>query len=156
MELQIINNDLLSKKSRTELANSIIEQIEGGELNPLKVHLQVKAIEDFTKKILDNKTYKDCLIAEADKNGRKFDFFGAEFMQKEAGTKYEYSQCGDSKIIELLAQQETLKAEIKKREDFLKMLPIEGVDTVTDEGEVITIYPPSKSSTTTVQVTFKS
>jgi hypothetical protein len=153
-DIQIFNNDLLNKKSRQDLANSIIDKIEKGELNSLKIHLQVKAMEDFTKKILDNKIYKDCLIAEADKNGRKFDFFGAEFMQKEMGVKYDYSKCGDSKIIELLEQQETLKSEIKKREDFLKMLPIEGIEVI-NEDEVIKVYPPAKISTTTVQVTFK-
>ena len=33
-DLQIINNDLLTKKSRQELANTIIEQIEGGRIKP--------------------------------------------------------------------------------------------------------------------------
>ena len=67
-DLQIINNDLLTKKSRQELANTIIEQIEGGKLNPLKIHVQVKAMEDLIKKVLDSKVYKDCLLSECDKN----------------------------------------------------------------------------------------
>jgi hypothetical protein len=154
-EIQIITNDLLTKKSRQELANTIIEQLEGGELNPLKIHVQVKAMEDLIKKILDSKVYKDCLLSECDKNGKKFDFFGAEFMQKETGTKYDYSNCGDNTILDLSKQLETLKEQIKKREEFLKMIPIEGVETITSDGEVVTLYPPSKSSTTSVQVTFK-
>jgi translation elongation factor EF-Tu-like GTPase len=113
-------------------------------------------MDDLIKKVIDSKVYKDCLLSECDKNGRKFEYFGAEFMQKETGTKYDYSKCNDTTILELTAQVETLKEQIKKREDFLKMLPIEGVETITSDGEVVTLYPPSKSSTTSIQITFKS
>jgi len=155
-EIQIITNDLLTKKSRQELANNVIEQIEGGELNPLKIHVQVKAMEDFIKKILDSKVYKNCLISECDKNGKKFDFFGAEFMQKETGVKYDYDVCNDAIILHLQQQQEAIKEAIKERETFLKTIPAGGLETITEDGEVVTLYPPSKSSTTSIQVTFKS
>lgn len=41
------------------LSEKAIERISNGELNPLKAHLQVKAMEDIIDQITKDKTYKD-------------------------------------------------------------------------------------------------
>jgi hypothetical protein len=51
---------------------------------------------------------------------------------------------------------ENSKKAVKDREDFLKTLPIDGQPIVDeDSGEVIRIYRPIKSSTTTVAISLK-
>jgi hypothetical protein len=43
---------------------------------------------------------------------------------------------------------------LKARQDFLKTVPSKGMELKVDD-EVVTVYPPSKSSTTSIAVTLK-
>jgi hypothetical protein len=80
---------------------------------------------------------------------------GSEFSIVEAGVKYDYSECNDIEYNTLTTQIEALKSTLKDRETFLKSIkqPMQMIDE--NSGEVFTIYPPKKSSTTTLKVTFK-
>ena len=80
---------------------------------------------------------------------------GSEFSIVEAGVKYDYSDCNDLEYNSLSIQLEALKSTLKDRETFLKSIkqPMQMIDE--NSGEVFTIYPPKKSSTTTLKVTFK-
>lgn len=80
---------------------------------------------------------------------------GSEFSIVEAGVKYDYSDCNDLEYNTLIIQLEALKSTLKDRETFLKAIkqPMQMVDE--NSGECYTIYPPKKSSTTTLKVTFK-
>jgi hypothetical protein len=156
-----------TKQARKEFVQKLVNEIEEGNIDPLTIHLQVKAIEDLLLKLTStdekkNKAclgialrYKKLLLEEADKYGKKFEYGNAEFQQKEAGVKYDFSECGDVQLMSLYDELEVLKEKIKKREDFLKA--IDGSLNQVDEstGEVCTLYPPSKSSTTILQVTLK-
>jgi hypothetical protein len=55
----------------------------------------------------------------------------------------------------LTTQIEALKSTLKDRETFLKSIkaPMQMIDE--NSGEVYTIYPPKKTSSTTLKVTFK-
>jgi len=44
---------------------------------------------------------------------------------------------------------------IKNRETFLKAVPIHGLDIINEDGEVLKIYPPNKSSTSSVKCTIQ-
>jgi hypothetical protein len=48
-----------------------------------------------------------------------------------------------------------IDAQLKEREAFLKAIPKAGQDIITPEGEVVNIFPPSKSSITSVTVKLK-
>jgi hypothetical protein len=80
---------------------------------------------------------------------------GSEFSIVEAGVKYDYSDCNDIEYNTLTTQIEALKSTLKERETFLKAIkqPMQMIDE--NSGEVYTINPPKKSSTTTLKVTFK-
>ena len=80
---------------------------------------------------------------------------GSEFSIVEAGVKYDYSDCNDLEYKALEFTMEKAKGAVKQRESFLKTLkePLEVIDETS--GECYTIYPPKKSSTTTLKVTFK-
>jgi hypothetical protein len=144
-----------TKAERSTFTSDVLERIENGTADPIKVHLQLKAMEEIVKTLTTNESYKDQLINAAEKNGKKFMAFNAEFQVKEMGQRYDFTYCGDDELLEFYAQQEKLKYFIKEREDFLKKMPVSGMSKVNDSGEVITLFPPSKTSTTTVAVTLK-
>jgi hypothetical protein len=59
-------------------------------------------------------------------------------------------------LFDLQLKAELATKALKERQDFLKVVPVAGV-LFTDEitGETYKIYPPSKTSTTSVAVTLK-
>ena len=67
MELQQIFET--TKEQRTEFTYQLIERLNAGELDPLKTHLQVKALEDMLETLKANKDYKDAVLQAAVLNG---------------------------------------------------------------------------------------
>jgi hypothetical protein len=113
-------------------------------------------MEEIIKAITSNKDFKDAVITEASKYGKRHERFNATLDIRESGVRYDYSKCGDLELLSLYTQLDALNEQIKKREAFIKTIPIEGLEVLQSEtGEIITIYPPSKTSTTTVAVTLK-
>lgn len=143
-----------SKTERLSFAQSVINSAKEGLINPLKLHLQVKCLEDLIKQITSNPDYKELTIDEAYKYGKTFEQHNAKFEIKEMGVKYDFTNCGDPIMTDLLEQQATLDAQIKERQKFLKSVPAEGLQTLI-EDEVVTLYPPVKTSTTTISVNLK-
>lgn len=146
----------VSKANREELAIQIVEAMDAGELNPLDIHYQVKAMEDFIKVLTSNSRYKDYVLTEGMKHGKSFEFNGSKMEIKETGVKYDYSNCGDQEWSAIEVEINRRKELQKEREKFLKSVPAEGIEIVSNEtGEVIKVYPPSKTSTTSIAVTLK-
>lgn len=156
-----------TKDQRAIFVRSVVEAIENRQVNPLKIHLQLKAIEDIiasltstdekkNKNIEYAKKYKKYLLEEADKNGKDFEYHNAKFSVGEVGTKYDYSKCGDAELLDLYRQAEELKTKIAQREKFLQNIPDEGCLFINEStGEAMTLYKPVKTSTTSVKVTLK-
>lgn len=143
----------LTKAASEGSAEMIAALVRDGDANPLdvstKLQWMISVLENARKLIQD-----DC-VREIEKHNGKASINGAEVIKKETGTKYDYSGCGD---LEWDRHDSAMKgeAELKKeREAFLKTLtkPLTIADEVT--GEIITLNPPIKSSTTNIQVTFK-
>jgi hypothetical protein len=118
------------------------------------VHLQVKCTEELIKGILSNERYKQLTISEAEKHGKSFEFHNAGFQLKETGVKYDFTVCNDEIWNELNSQIEALEKVKKDREKFLKTIS-GSLEVITKHGEVVNIYPPAKSSTTSIAVTLK-
>ena len=150
-QLQVLSLFDLDKQQRAELAQQTIDRIANGELSPLKAHLQVKAMEDIIEKITKDATYRDMLLDEAAKYGKSFEYGNAKFSTKETGVRYSYDQCNDPILAELYAANDELLEKIKLRQKFLQTVPSEGIDIRVND-ELVTVYPPSKSSTTSVTV----
>jgi len=144
------------KAQRATFVSDIIARLEEGSAKPLEVHLQTKAMIEIAEALIADNTYRDILLEEATKYGKAFDYQNAKFSIREVGTKYDYSQCGDLMLAELQERSERATIALKARQDFLKVVPTSGV-LFTDEitGETYKIYPPSKTSTTSVAVTLK-
>lgn len=142
--------------SKTEIADQcqvIINEInETG--NALKVATTMKAMEIAMKTIKEG--ISDAIMDEADKyEGKTFDFDGHALSIREAGARYDYSNCGDPYMDDYLEEMKSLKAKIKDREAFLKA--IKDKATIVDErtGDVAEVYPPSKTSTTSLTINLK-
>jgi hypothetical protein len=159
MQLQTAENMAafaVSKANREELAIQIVEAIDAGDLNPLDIHYQVKAMEDFIKMLTANSRYKDAVLTEGMKHGKSFQFNGSKMQIKDTGVKYDYSKCGDPNWQLLEDQISELKDKQKAVEAHLKVLPAEGIQVLNaDSGEVIKMFPPVKTSTTSIAVTLK-
>jgi len=84
-----------TKAERQDFAQSVIKGIKDGLSDPLKVHYQVKCMEDIIKNITNDAEYKSMTLDEAAKYGKTFDHYNAKFEVKEMGVKYDYSVCND-------------------------------------------------------------
>ena len=143
-----------SKGERYAFAQGVVNNAKEGLINPLKLHLQVKCLEDLIKQITSNPDYKELTLDEAYKFGKTFEQYNAKFEIKEMGVKYDFSICGDPIMNDLLEQQAALDMQIKERQKFLKTIPAAGLQTLI-EDEVVTLYPPVKTSTTSISVNLK-
>lgn len=137
---------------RQHLADYILNMLENGEANPLEVHLSLKALLDVADRVMSNKRYEAAVLQEAQKYGKTFELHNAKLEIKEAGTKWDYSQTNDSKLVELTNRFDALMAQRKQREKFLQTIPEGGVAD-PETGELV--YKAAKSSKTIVSVTLK-
>jgi hypothetical protein len=143
-----------SKEQRMDFALRVVDALENGTADPLKIHLQIKCMEDIIKLLNSNTAYKKAVLVSAEIQGKSFQFQNSKFEIKETGVKYDYSQCGDPIRTELVKLITATEESLKLREAFLKTVPPKGMTMVDEEtGEAFSLYPPSKSSTTNVAVT---
>lgn len=146
-----------NKEQRMDFAIRVVEALDNGMVEPLKVHLQVKCMEDIVKLLNANTKYKDHVLEAAQVYGQKsFQFQNSKVEIKEVGTKYDFSKCEDPILNNLYEKQAEFDAAVKAREAMLKTISEKGM-IITDEesGETFTVYPPAKTSTTSVAITLK-
>ncbi len=154
--VNILNLFETSKRERQSFVDDLINRIEDGQVEALRVHLQAKCMESILKDLFASDTYRDYLLSEAEKNGKKFSYHNSEFSIKEVGTAYDFSKCEDTELVALMEQQDMIKKLVDVRKDFLKTVPQTGlVVTNEDTGETFKVYPPAKTSTTSVAVSLK-
>lgn len=142
-----------TKAERQDFAQSVVNGLKEGLSDPLKVHLQVKCMEDLIKQITSHPDYKDLTLDEAAKYGKSFEHYNAKFEIKEMGVKYDYSNCGDPIYNQLANDLAELEKKVKDRQAFLKAVQ-PGTELLI-EDEVIVLYPPVKTSTTSITVNLK-
>lgn len=154
--LSIIRLFETTKTERESFVTQIIEQLEEGYADPIETHLAAKSMEDIVKQLTGNETYKKTILSAAEKEGKNFTFHGHKFDIKEVGVKYDFSKCEDKELETLYAQAAELDKKIKDKEKFLKTVPQSGLLLTEEEsGDTYKVYPPAKSSTTSVAVTLK-
>ncbi len=135
-------------------SDGVIESVQSGEINPLAVLIQLKAMERASERIL--KEIKSNLMTEAGKYpGNEFEFAGNKITKAEHGTKYDYASTGDPIYQRLFEIAFAANGQLKEREAFLKSVktPFRLVDEAT--GEVAVINPPNKTSTSGLNVSIK-
>lgn len=135
-------------------SDGLIRSVKDGEVNPLEILVMLRAFEKVTKRVLSeiDKNYLD----EADKYPeKKFELYGASIEKAEMGVSYDYSVCADPIYEERESAMNAAKTLLDERKEFLKALrePVTIVHEAT--GEVITIRPPVKKSTSGLKVSIK-
>jgi hypothetical protein len=134
-----------TKAQRATFVSDVISRIEEGQADPIKIKLQVKKMEELVKSIQDNPRFRELLMDEAVKEGKTFERYEAKFEIRSAPAKLDYTACNDADHTRLTASIEELKGRLKERESFLKSMPSCGLDIVTEDGEVLKVFPPTKS-----------
>lgn len=130
-----------------------VSAVVNGDIDPIKAHINVSRMEAAIKLYKDNEDVRRITIDELAKYGKTATFGDCKLEEAETGIRYDFTACGDSKLAELYDRMNQLKAEIKGREDMLKHLQPQGAAD-PDTGEIM--YPPVKSSKTTIKTTFKN
>jgi len=153
-ELSINNQWLPSKVAIDNLAKSIVKPITDGNIDVLKSIATIRAVQEALDKVAE--TIKPLVVDELHKYSTKEKIVsrGTEFTLKEVGVKYDYSNCGDSLLLDLMKQVDELNIKIKERQAFLKS--IKEVEFIVDTrtGELCEIRPPQKTSSTSYVITF--
>lgn len=157
MDMIITTEKLLDSISGKSHVNALIESltfnVSEGITNPLEFRVKAKMLIEALEQSI--KLTNDDAMTEHMKHGKRAEMFGAVVDSVETGVKYDYASTGDAEwmMFDKLVAKYTDKR--KQRELFLKTLtkPTHVVDDVT--GEILTINPPIKTSSTTLKITMK-
>lgn len=131
--------------------SEIIELVEGGSIDPLLIKIWMKEITEALETI---KPIADsAALSEAEKYGQKsFEKNGYRFELSEFGTKYDYSGTGHPKWNQLSFKAKEINNELKGVEETLKSLKSSITLVDDDSGEIVTVYPPAKKSTSGIKL----
>ena len=143
----------VTKETIKEQSLALLKDLDEGHFSPLHLAAQLKFVEDVISNIKEE--VRQRVIAEQDKYGKgDMTYYGARFDIKEAGVKYDYSHCNDVIWDDLKKQMDALNEQIKEREAFLKTLKERFTYIDESTGEIVTLYPPQRKSTTTYAITW--
>ena len=144
----------VTKELIKEQSIALLADLDHGNITPLQLASQLKFVEDIITNVKEE--LRQRVVAEQSKYGKeRMTYKGATFDVKEAGVKYDYSQCDDTIWNDLKQQLDALNDKMKEREAFLKTLKERFTYIDESTGEIITLYPPQKKSTTTYSITWK-
>ena len=114
--------------------------------------LDKQIMGDSAAKIDSDKELIDLIREEITiHNGKIITERGVIFQNAETGTSYDYSNCDDPILLQLEAEHLAAANSLKERKEFLKKVPTFGVE-IRFNDELVTIYPPSKSSKSSFKV----
>ena len=157
MDMIITTEKLLDSISGKSHVNALIESltfnVSEGITNPLEFRVKAKMLIEALEQSI--KLTNDDAMTEHMKHGKRAEMFGAVVDSVETGVKYDYESTGDPIWQQLDKLVENYTGQRKSRELFLKSLnqPMHVVDDIT--GEILTINPPIKTSSTTLKITMK-
>jgi hypothetical protein len=149
-----INNEWIpNQESIKEITNSFVTPILNGDVQIEKgiviLRALKKAIEDAEEKLYDD------VVEEIFKYGKEgASIHGAKITIKEVGVKYDFENCADVIWNDLNNQIKELTDKRKEREAFLKTLTKQFTYVDDSTGEIITINPAIRKSTTGFVIQF--
>jgi hypothetical protein len=150
----IINNEWIpNSASIQEISNNFINPIINGDIQIEKGILILraikKAIEDAEEKLYDDVVDA---VSKYGKEGASIN--GAKITIKEVGVKYDFDNCQDVIWNDLTSAIKELTDKRKEREAFLKTLTKMFTYVDDETGEIITINPAIRKSTTGFVIQF--
>lgn len=172
MEAQTLNllNTPLSYKEQQDFFYSVMSDVEAGGADALEIMLKAKAMIRICNLIVDGETdskgnltgfagVKDQALEGAQKHVsgsiKEFEYKGVKISVGENGTKYDFTNCGDVKWESYKNIESSAATSRKEREATLKTLKSSLTEVDPDSGEIYTIAPPIKKSTTGLTIKFQ-
>jgi hypothetical protein len=128
-------------------ASRLLHLVLSGKVEPIRVHLYIKAIEDAIKELKKSDKYNELLMESARNLGKDNHWYGAR-IETRTRTNWKYN---DSKLNELEARKAEIDALIKARQKYLQSLKEVVMDPDTGEA----VHPADGlGGTESVYVTF--
>ena len=153
-QLPTLTNGISKSQLKIMADLSLQEIFENGKIIEAAEALSV--MENFIKELRSNKQFSDYVRDEITKNGKQIETQSAKLELAETAIKYNFDNCSDPIYQKLEQQLQSVEADLKDRKEFLKTVPVSGLSIINEEtGELNTIYPPSKQSTSTYKITLK-
>jgi hypothetical protein len=150
--LPIITHEVNKTTLKRMASTTMDELMENGRI--IEAADMIAKMEFFMKELKNNPEYVDYLRYEISKyGGAHTTSSGTRIELAEVGTKYDYVFCEDDILNDMVISRLALDEQIKERQEFLKHLPAEGIEVISQYGEIKRIYPPSKSSTSSIKCT---
>lgn len=143
----------LTKAASEGSAEMIADLVREGNYNALDVATKIKwmiATLTQAQKLIQ----PDCIDAIEKENG-KATVNGAEVIKKETGVSYDYANCKDPSWDAMNKVMTSAKEKMAEREKFLKNITAPMSVNDQETGEVYELNPPIKTSSSSIQVTFK-
>lgn len=152
-----INQFPQNKAEQSAMAARFTQAIVNGDVSPLEEVAKMKSIQEVITLFLKDEEVTKAVIDEVDKYGKDEipTSSGASFQVKETGVKYDFSLCNDPVWNNLKEQADRINEQLKEREKYLKVIKNPKTEIDEETGEVYTIIPPTRTSTTSYTVTFK-
>lgn len=151
---ELVKIDFLQKAEIASFANKIANMAIEGDVNPLQMWVEIKAIESALEQA--KKKFEDLALDEAESFGQKnFTYKGANVQVKEAGVKYNFEEVGHKRYNAIMEEIAQLKTEAKNIETIMKAHSDVWVETDTATGETYEVMPLARTSKTTLAITFK-
>jgi hypothetical protein len=141
----------LTKSEIKVMASTAVDSLlEQG--NVLQVAEAVSAMECFIKELKADKRYTDYVREEVSKTPKGYvSNSGAKIELAEIGSAYDFSKCNDPLMEKYLQELEDANEQVKAHQQFLKTVPISGIEVLRGD-EVIRIFPPAKSSNSSYKI----
>jgi len=146
-------NEISTKKEiKEEAIVFAVEKIEEGREDPLGLYIKsMQFIEYYTAMA---KAYHDAAMQEFEMHGEKeIVILGKKVSKFEAGVKYNFSKCGHLELDALERINESTAVKIKAYKDQIKYIQ-DSQTMVNEDGEVFTVTPPTKTSTTKLKLIY--
>ena len=143
----------LTKKEIQEGAYyDAVTVIEEGREDLLKAYIFAMSKVEYYSALA--KQLHDAAMLEFETYGDKeVDLRGRKISKFEAGVKYDFSECGHVELDSLGRIKKDVDAKIKAFQEQIKYIS-ESQTMVNEDGEVFTVIPPTKKSTTKIKLIY--
>lgn len=153
IEILNLNGVEINKQTIERIRKDIFSKVENGEIDPIKINAFIKFYEKvFTGDDKKNNglshLIRPYVVDELEKDKTRSDYYGFKVEIKEAGVRYDFSNCGHPELEELYEKQKQLKSEIDEIEKLLKSIPAGKRIPIIVHGEAIEVHAPARFSTT--------
>jgi hypothetical protein len=145
---------LASKADIQSAATELTQAVHRGDIDAKEAAVALDTMTKVLKAAIDD--IDELVLTELGKytKGERIKVGAIELQPRETGIRYDYSACSDPELDELLVQLYEVNEAIKVRQELLKAIkaPTTVVDPVT--GEVITLQPPRRTSTSSYAIIY--